>query len=167
VSDESETPKHKEMPLTLAFTPEHKSFNTPESWTGTVIVQPSAEEPGCIFTSIQPTGQPMGVHLSPDEARLVRDHLSKLLLEPEEPQEAESVQQRVERAVQRRKAQALAERGIDAATPEQKLARVVGNARVTPSRLTRLRRQIPRPRFKLEFKWGALEAIIARIPKDD
>jgi hypothetical protein len=161
----SETPEHREIPLTLAFKPDDGKGDDSDyrqaGYEAIAIVQPSMEEEGRIFVGINPFGKPVGVHMLPDEARRVRDHLSKLLLEPEAVEEVaretretpESLQSRIDRAVERAKAP----------TPEQTLA----SAQRAPSRPRRARvprvTRFPRPQFRVEFKWGRFEAILARV----
>jgi hypothetical protein len=95
-------------PLTLEFVseaadpfPGHED-TVPE---GLVVVEPSLYDEGRIFLSAAPQAfGRKGVHMLPDEARAVRDHLSKLLLEPvEQETPTESVQSRIDRAVERLK----------------------------------------------------------------
>jgi hypothetical protein len=125
-------------PLTLEFVseaadpfPGHED-TVPE---GLVVVEPSLYDEGRIFLSAAPQAfGRKGVHMLPDEARAVRDHLSKLLLEPVEeqsPQPApESVQSRIDRAVER---------------------------------LKREQSRRPKLQFRLEFKLGSFEGVLGRV----
>jgi hypothetical protein len=137
----------RHTPLTLEFIPETADLvaadgSTAKSTEGLVVVEPSMQVSGRIFLCASPTSEKRyGVHLPPEEARAVRDHLSKLLLEPETPQErpqspampgqAESIQSRIDRAVQRLQAEkAKRNKGAE---------------------------------FRLEFRIGKLQGVIGRL----
>lgn len=154
-----DTPEHRELPLTLAFKPDNLKGDDPEyDFEAVAIVQPSMEEEGRIFVGVNPFGKAVGVHMLPEEARRVRDHLSKLLLEPEAVEEVarettetqESVQARIDRAVERAKERTGRAPTL---TPEQILAHKARK----PSR------RFPRPQFRFEFRWGKLQGIFARL----
>jgi hypothetical protein len=162
-----ETPPHREIPLTLAFKPDDgKSDDSAYRQAGyeaIAIVQPSMEEEGRIFVGINPVGKNMGVHMLPEDARRVRDHLSKLLLEPEAEPDAEtalplggapplpeSVQERIARAIERAKTS-------DEPTPEQVLAAGAKKVRIPRVPLP------PGPQWRLEWRWGKLQGIFARL----
>jgi hypothetical protein len=135
-------PEYRDMPLTLAFEPENMSGRS--EWTPIVIVQPSAEEAGRIFAGINPVGQPIGCHLLPDEARMIRDHLSKLLLEPEEVAEAGSAAAAMQKAE---------EPPVDWS---ERVAQAGQRAKAVKPPKSRWFQ------FKLEFKIGPTQGLIAR-----
>jgi hypothetical protein len=154
-----ETPEHREIPLTLAFKPDDGKGDDPEyraaGYEGIAIVQPSMEEEGRIFMGVNPFGKPVGVHMLPEDAERIRDHLSLLLLDkPDEEESPESLQSRIDRAVERVKASQPA--------PTSELRQ---SDRVTGVTRRRRRRSFPKPQFRVEFKWGAFEAILARLGK--
>jgi len=143
------------MPLTLEFTPEnlYQDEETAEILEGIVLVQPSRKEEGRIFIGVNPFGKNVGCHLLPEEARRVRDHLNILLLEPD----AEDVTEKADAAVEAHKARIW--------TPEQLLA--YKQRREAPRFIAgrRTLAKLPRPQFRLEFKWGAFEALLVRLNK--
>jgi hypothetical protein len=151
-----DTPEHRDIPLTLAFTPDNIKDDDPEyPYSATAIVQPSMEQEGRIFVGVNPFGKPVGVHMLPEEARKIRDHLSLLLLEPpgetegspEEDAAVESVESRIARA----KARAAA-----GPTPEEILAA----AQSAPAaRWPRF----PSLLFRFEYRWGKFQGIISRL----
>lgn len=134
----------KHTPLTLEFSPAKANFLMPDgseaqTGDGRVVVEPSLEVPGRIFMVVSPGNSRLGLHLLPNDARVIRDHLSKLLIDPETPVEApvtpaepevkESIQSRIDRAVERLKAE----------------------------------RKRPLIQFRLEFRLGSIEGVIGRI----
>lgn len=143
------------MPLTLAFEPDNMDNpGIPDEFKPIVLVQPSMEEAGRIFAGINPFGKAVGVHLLPEEAKRVRDHLSKLLLEPDEVAaaykertldvpEGESMESRMARAIQRARERE--------ATPEEKLAGV-----------TKKKAKKRWFQFKLELKIGRMQGVFLR-----
>lgn len=142
-------------PLTLEFQPDNVTGeDTPEDFTPIVVCEPSFSDPGRIYLGVNPVGHRLGVHLLPEEARRIRDHLTKLLMEqpggaeeddPTEglrlvrpdykPKRPESIQSRLERAVDRAKA----------AKPE---------AKITKGK---------RFQFRLEFRIGSVQGVIGRL----
>lgn len=68
-------------PLTLEFAPE--PLDGDEHSVPIAIAEPSFQHSGRIFIGVHPFGKRLGLHLLPADARRLRDHLSKLLLEPE------------------------------------------------------------------------------------
>ena len=93
-------------PLTLEFAPE-----TPDSDPSArpiIVVEPSFTYPGTIFVGAHPLGKEnrLGVHLLPADAEAVRNHLSKLLTDPEDdpetPKEDIDWVSRIDAAVRRR-----------------------------------------------------------------
>ena len=149
------TPAPAEIPLTLTFTPEDSILDetTGESLEGIVIAQPSRKEEGMLYLGVNPFGKTVGCHLLPEEARRLRDHLNILLLEPSDATAD------LDAAVAEAKA---AQPSESAWTPEQLLA--YKQRRETPSRHIKLPK-IPKPQFRLEFKWGSFEALIVRLSR--
>lgn len=97
-----ETPE-RYTPLTLEFAPtlvEGDEVSKPVA-----VCEPSLEHNGRIFLGVHPLGRRLGLHLLPEEARHIRDHLSKLLLEPEAeaPQPPVNWQKRIAEAAERTK----------------------------------------------------------------
>lgn len=80
-------------PLTLEFTPEIPDDETSHS-DPLVVCEPSFRHSGAIFLGAHPLGPThrLGVHLAPEEARRVRDHLNKLLMEPTAPRDPTHVE---------------------------------------------------------------------------
>lgn len=155
------TPDQPAMPLTLEFTPEnlYQDEETAEILEGIVLVQPSRKEEGRIFVGVNPFGKNVGCHLLPEEARRVRDHLNILLLEPSD-EKIEEVSEDVAAAVEANKARIW--------TPEQLLAYKQRREAPRAPRFIAGRRtlaKLPRPQFRLEFKWGAFEALLVRLNK--
>lgn len=68
-------------PLTLEFEPD--PLEGDELSAPIAVVEPSFQHPGRIFVGVHPYGKRLGLHLLPSDAKKVRDHLSKLLLDPE------------------------------------------------------------------------------------
>lgn len=75
-------------PLTMEFAPE--PLEGDEHSVPIVVMEPSFQHPGRIFVGVHPFGKRLGLHLLPSDAKKVRDHLSKLLLEPEAELPAET-----------------------------------------------------------------------------
>ena len=148
-----------DMPLTLHFEPEPINDGRPEMpFKPIVVVQPSRDEEGRIFIGVNPFGKNVGCHLLPDEARRIRDHLNKLLLE-DEVDISDAVSVAVEEGKKTTPETAW--------TPEQllewKRKRDQGASK-RPRRAPLARFKRPQgPQFRLEFKWGKLEAIVARL----
>lgn len=152
------------MPLTLAFEPENmENPNVPDEWKPIVLIQPSAEEAGRIFAGINPFGKAVGVHLLPEEAARVRDHLSKLLLEPDKVAEAApAAPNHIDRIAAELRSDepridwsekiAAAAQRATARTPEQTLTRA-------SAKRTKAGRWF---QFRLEFHIGRAQGIIAR-----
>lgn len=161
-----ETPEHREIPLTLAFKPDDGKGDDPSyrdaGYEGIAIVQPSMEQEGRIFMGVNPFGKPVGVHMLPEDAQRVRDHLSMLLLEPEPESESddapESLQSRIDRAVARTKAQTTS-------SPEEALQALQDTAATLRRRQEKPKRRLnfPKPQFRFEFKFGRFEALIVRV----
>lgn len=127
-------------PLTLEYSPE--GLDNDDQSKPVIIVEPSFAHPGRIFVGIHPLGnlqrvKRAGVHLLPDDARRVMNHLAKLLMElpPEIEEDGTAIdwQARIEEAAQRARA--------------PKPARVRAYARL-------------RPEFRFEFKLGRLAGVI-------
>lgn len=103
-------------PLTLEFAPEIPDDETSHS-APIVVCEPSFRHAGAIFLGAHPLGPThrLGVHLAPDEARRVRDHLNKLLMEPGEPRDPTYVESgrpsMVTRAVERYRRRRLRRKG--------------------------------------------------------
>lgn len=153
------TPEHREMPLTLAFSPE-KIGGKPEDdqLQPIVLVQPSAEEEGRIFIGVNPFGKAVGCHVLPEDAARIRDHLAKLLLEPSDApydEDAPLPPEPDEGSFMERRGADIAK----AAAATQRFRR--------PRRLQRAREGVRRalPQFRLEFKWGSFEALLIRVRK--
>ena len=121
-------------PLTLEYSPEGLEGDQTKP---VVIVEPSFAHPGRIFVAIHPLGhvrnvKRAGVHLLPEDARRVMQHLAKLLMEsPPEIEEGASA--------------------IDWQARIEQAARRVSKPRAR----VRLR-----PEFRLEFKIGRFAGII-------
>jgi hypothetical protein len=163
----TDTPEHREIPLTLAFKPDDGKGDDPEyraaGYEGICIAQPSMEEEGRIFVGVNPYGKPVGVHMLPEDAQRLRDHLSKLLLEPDALPVDEG-------------AGATGEEW----TPEELLAyrarqEVPARAQRPRDRVTGVThtRKLPRPslrkllpQFRIEFKLGRFEALIVRLDNE-
>lgn len=150
----TQEPERSQMPLTLEFTPDWHTEDEIEGeiLDGIVLVQPSRGEEGRIFVGVNPFGKRVGCHLLPEEARRVRDHLNVLLLEPDA-----AVTETHEEATA--KIEGGAKPAAGAWTPEQLLAWKQKRDAAVPVRRLRL----PRPQFKIEFKWGSFEALIVRL----
>lgn len=147
-----DTPEHHEMPLTLVFSPEPLADPEDADATETiVIVQPSAREEGRIFLGSNPFGKAVGCHLLPEDALRVRDHLNKLLLEPGD--DAPLPPEGAPGSFMQRRAADIAR----AAAP------AVEGRIIRPKRRKRLK--LSAPQFRLEFKWGAFEALLVRLGK--
>jgi len=135
VTDEPRTP------LTLEYSPEGLEDDDPQVLP-VVVVEPSFAHPGRIFVGIHPLGRVRnvkraGVHLLPEDARRVMNHLAKLLMEsPEVPEGDEGSkvdwQARIEQAAQR--------------VREER-----------PKKRVRVRRK---PEFRLEFQIGRYAGVI-------
>lgn len=69
-------------PLTLEFAPEPLEDDNESK--PIVVCEPSFQHDGRIFLGVHPFGRRVGNHMLPDDVRRLRDHLSKLLMEPEE-----------------------------------------------------------------------------------
>lgn len=126
-------------PLTLEFAPERLEGDTQAK--PVAVIEPSFQHDGRIFIGIHPFGRRLGLHVLPDDARRIRDHLSKLLLEPtpevpaEDRAEAVDWQQRIRDA---------AERAAASKRP--------------PRRPKRKRLQ-----FRLEFSIGSIQGVVGRM----
>lgn len=156
-----DAPDHREIPLTLAFKPDNLRDDDPNyDYEAIALVQPSMEEEGRIFVGINPFGKAVGVHMLPEDARRVRDHLSKLLLEPEPEPDAESVEDRIKRALERKEAPVVLRPHEHTLSPEQAL--IAAGATSAP-RVAARRRLFPSLQFHIEYRWGKLQGILARL----
>jgi hypothetical protein len=100
VTPDQPTPQ---TPLTLEYFPETASED-PDEGQPVIIAEPSFKYDGRVFVGVQPLGRRIGCHLAPADAKKLRDHLSKLLLEPVPPEAEEphpDWQKRIEAAAQR------------------------------------------------------------------
>jgi hypothetical protein len=121
-------------PLTLEFVPEPIEDDTQSR--PIVVAEPSFQHDGRIFLGVHPFGRRVGNHMLPDDVRRLRDHLSKLLMEPvEEAPAAEGEQidwqERIRQAVARQQ------------RPK--------------------RRRKRGPFFRVEFEWGGIQGVMGRL----
>lgn len=127
-------------PLTLEYHPE--GLEGDPGTAPVIIVEPSFAHPGRIFVGIHPLGhvpdvKRAGVHLLPDDARRVMQHLAKLLMEdpPEIDEGTVNWQARIEDAVERTRG---------------------GRIRLPKINL--------RPQFRLEFEVGRFAGVLGTKP---
>lgn len=136
-------------PLTLEFQPDNIDDGTEgmEDFTPIVICEPSFQASGRIFVGVNPVGKRLGVHLLPDDARRVRDHLSKLLMEPTP--------------------EAAPEPGAE--TPEERIARAFTRHQTRtddpPVRRKRRKRAPFKREFRIEFQIGRVQGVLGSLPK--
>jgi hypothetical protein len=154
-----DTPEYRDMPLTLAFAPEQ--IDDEESpLSPLVLIQPSMEEEGRIFIGVNPFGKAVGCHVLPDEARRIRDHLSKLLLDS-----PEDASERVQAAVEAQKAKVWTRDELEAYRERRRLAAVEPTPQPSKKRRhgRKIKLTIPGLHFRIEFRFGKLQGIVARV----
>lgn len=130
-------------PLSLEFTP---STNI-EGLEPIAVVEPSFRTAGSIFVGIHPMGHRIGVDLTAHEARTVRDHLTKLLME--KPPKGERPVERAPQAWEPDTEKAEYWRNKIAAAAEKQMER-----KLTPKR--------SRFAFRLVGRIGNVEFVIGR-----
>lgn len=155
----------RDMPMTLHFVPDNIAIpELGDDIKPVVVVQPSAVD-GRIFMGVNPYGEVVGVHLLAEDAARIRDHLNLLLWDKPDDEEAEegaeTVQSRINRAVDRLQE----EKAKEAAKPLP--IRLIKKAivGVNSRRLEHMLRHGRFFKFKLEFVVGGIQGVIARMDK--
>ena len=131
-------------PLTLEYAPDAPEEEQSQGVLPVIVVEPSFRYPGTIFMGIHPFGKRLGCHLLPADAERVRNHLSKLLMDPGAPVEAGDPEQ---------------QGGVDwSKRIEQAAVRQIAAKRQAEKPKKRRRR---RPlQFRLEFSLGKVQGVV-------
>ena len=124
-------------PLSMEFVPEPPEDHDP---FGLVVAEPSFEVPGRIFVGSAPVDKRVGLHLIPEDARRLRDHISKLLWEAQEGTET-PIDAHLDR-----------EAPVERVDWQKRIQAAVSRARKRKWFL-----------FKVEFQFGDIQGVIGRL----
>ena len=136
--------EEQRTPLTLEYTPDAPEEERNNGVLPVVVCEPSFRYPGTIFLGVHPFGKRLGCHLLPADAERLRNHLSKLLMDPGPPIEGDPESQE----------------GIDWGERIEQAART---RRPSPTVKKKRRKRL---QFRLEFALGRVKGVVG-TPADE